>query len=88
MNVRRHSGARNVLVVFGQEDGRWELVVDDDGHGFDFTGRCAHTELDDDLRGPSVIKERVKLLGGELILDSDPHRGSRLEISLPGAVHA
>jgi signal transduction histidine kinase len=87
VNVRKHSGARNVLVVFGQENGRWELVVDDDGRGFDFTGRCSHSEMDGELRGPAVIKERVRVLGGELVLDSDPRRGSRLEITVPGAVH-
>jgi signal transduction histidine kinase len=86
-NVRKHSGARNVLVEFGQEKGRWELIVDDDGRGFNFTGRCGHTELDEEPRGPSVIKERVRLLGGELVLVSDPRRGARLEITVPGAAH-
>ena len=41
VNVRKHSGARNVSVSFGGRDGRWSLVIDDDGRGFNFTGRAA-----------------------------------------------
>jgi signal transduction histidine kinase len=85
VNVRKHSGARNVYIRFGREQNRWALVVDDDGRGFDFVGRRAHVELDEKLNGPSVIKERVRGLGGELAVDSEPARGARLEVTLPGA---
>ena len=33
-----------------------------------------------------VSKERVRQLGGTMILDSAPGRGSRLEISIPRSV--
>jgi signal transduction histidine kinase len=85
VNVRKHSGARNVYIRFGRERNRWSLVVDDDGRGFDFVGRRAHVELDEKVKGPSVIKERVRVLGGELAVDSEPARGARLEVMLPGA---
>jgi signal transduction histidine kinase len=39
VNVRKHSGARNVLVRVAARNGHWEVEVDDDGCGFDFTGR-------------------------------------------------
>jgi signal transduction histidine kinase len=88
VNVRKHSGAHTVEVRFNRLDSRWALTVDDDGFGFDFVGRRGHAELETVLKGPSVIKERVRLLGGELTLDSDPNRGARLEVTLPGAVQA
>jgi signal transduction histidine kinase len=83
VNVRKHSGARSVYVRFGAQNGLWKLVIDDDGRGFQFTGRLTLTELDDLHRGPAVIKERVRAIGGDLVIESSPGHGSRLEITVP-----
>ena len=83
VNVRKHSGARSVYVRFGAQNGLWKLVIDDDGRGFPFTGRLTLTELDDLHRGPTVIKERVRAIGGDLVVESSPGHGSRLEITVP-----
>ena len=83
VNVRKHSGARSVYVRFGAQNGLWKLVIDDDGRGFPFTGRLTLTELDDLHRGPAVIRERVRAIGGDLVIESSPGHGSRLEITVP-----
>jgi signal transduction histidine kinase len=83
VNVRRHSGARNVVVRFESNNGMWKLVVDDDGRGFDFSGRWSHAQLDAARKGPLVIKERVRAIQGELTVESLPGSGARLEITLP-----
>ena len=83
VNVRKHSGAQSVYVRFGAQNGLWKLVIDDDGHGFPFTGRLTLTELDDLHRGPTVIKERVRAIGGDMVIESSPGHGSRLEITVP-----
>ena len=83
VNVRKHSGAKSVYVRFGAQNGLWKLVIDDNGHGFPFTGRLTLTELDDLHRGPTVIKERVRAIGGDLAIESSPGHGSRLEITVP-----
>lgn len=88
VNIRKHSGARNVLVRFGSHNGAWRLVVDDDGAGFPFTGRHTQAELDADRRGPLVIKERVRSIGGELAIESTAGGGARLEITLPHSTRA
>jgi signal transduction histidine kinase len=59
------------------------LVVDDDGHGFDFSGHLKHDDLEIARRGPMVIKERVRSINGELTIDSVPEQGARLEITIP-----
>ena len=82
-NVRKHSGAQNVLVRFDATDEQWKLSVDDDGCGFRFTGCLTLAELDARRLGPMVIKERVRSIGGRLTIDSEPGGGSRLEITLP-----
>ena len=83
VNVRKHSGAQSVYVRFGAQNGLWKLVIDDDGRGFPFTGRLTLTELDDLHRGPAVIKERVRAISGDLVIESSPGHGSRLEITVP-----
>lgn len=83
VNVRKHSGAQHVVVRFSAHNGRWKLVVDDDGRGFPFAGRFDLAQLDAERKGPLVIKERARSLGGEFTVESTPGRGARLEITLP-----
>jgi signal transduction histidine kinase len=83
VNVRKHSKARKVLVRLGVADGEWTVVIEDDGSGFPFSGRLTQAELDAMGKGPVVIKERVRLIAGELTIESNPGRGSRLEIHVP-----
>jgi two-component system sensor histidine kinase DegS len=87
-NVRKHSRAKNVVITLGQgTDGQLKLAIADDGEGFGFRGRVTHTQLDASHRGPGVIKERVRLIGGELTIDSNPGHGARLEITIPDENH-
>jgi signal transduction histidine kinase len=82
-NIRKHSHARSVLVRFDAQDGNWRLIIDDDGRGFDFAGRLTQAELDATHKGPMIIRERVRSIGGELVVESGPGSGARLEITFP-----
>jgi signal transduction histidine kinase len=82
VNVRKHSGASNVLVRFASSDGKCKLIIDDDGKGFDFVGRVALDYLDAARKGPQVIKERVRNIGAELVIESLPGQGARLEVTV------
>jgi signal transduction histidine kinase len=82
-NVRKHSLANNVLVRLAGGEGYCQLVIEDDGRGFEFSGRFSQAQLEATRKGPRVIKERVRSIGGELVIDSMPGRGARLEISVP-----
>ena len=83
VNVRKHSKARQVLVRLGSRNGAWHVLIEDDGRGFPFAGRVSQVELDSMGKGPVVIKERVRLIEGELTIESSPGQGSRLEITVP-----
>jgi signal transduction histidine kinase len=83
VNVRKHSGAAQVLVQLDSWNGYWRLAIDDNGHGFPFSGCFSWADLEREGRGPLVIKEYVHLIHGELTLDSVPERGSRLVITIP-----
>jgi signal transduction histidine kinase len=83
VNIRKHSHARNVLVRFEAHEDNWLLMIDDDGRGFEFTGRLGQSELEARRLGPLVIRERVRTIGGELVVESGPGKGARLEITFP-----
>jgi len=83
VNVRKHSGAKQVLVQLLEVQGRWELIIEDNGIGFPFSGRVSQSELDSTARAPAIIRERVRLIHGELTIESKPGRGSRVEIRVP-----
>jgi signal transduction histidine kinase len=83
VNVRKHSGAHKVFVRCVPVDGHLKVTIDDDGRGFDFSGRLSFAELEANGKGPVVIKERLRSIGGELALESVPKHGARLEVLLP-----
>jgi len=81
VNVRKHSEARHAVVRFERKNGQWKLTIDDDGRGFPFSGRRSLSDLDQSFEGPEIVKERVHAIGGDLLIDSTPGRGSHLEIT-------
>ena len=82
-NVQRHSGASRVAVHLGKQAGKLEVRAEDNGSGFPFAGSFRLEELDLMRMGPVSIKRRVRLLGGELLLDSHPGQGCVLQIRVP-----
>jgi signal transduction histidine kinase len=83
VNVRKHSKARHALVRLSSSSSEWCLTLEDDGKGFPFSGRMTHDELDKIGKGPTIIKERVRLIEGGLTVESNPGLGTRLEIRVP-----
>jgi signal transduction histidine kinase len=83
VNVRKHSGARNVLVRLTGGERGCALLIEDDGTGFDFEGRLTREELDQRRLGPSIIKERARIAGAQLVIDSSRGTGTRIELTLP-----
>jgi signal transduction histidine kinase len=87
VNVRKHSHARNVLVSLTSGDGACRLVIEDDGCGFAFEGRLTATELEQRRIGPAVIKERARLAGAQLAVESSPGVGARVEVAFSEEVY-
>jgi signal transduction histidine kinase len=73
-NVARHAQASHVEVVAGVGDGRFTLIVDDDGVGL------SRTETPSGLEN---ARSRAAVLGGELELGPSPLGGVRLLWSVP-----
>jgi signal transduction histidine kinase len=83
VNVRKHSKAHHALVRLGSTNVHWNLSLEDDGKGFPFAGRFTQEQLDEIGKGPMIIKERVRLIAGQLTVESNPGQGTRLEIAVP-----
>ena len=80
VNVRKHSRAGNVLVRLTAGEGGCILVIEDDGVGFDFEGQLSGEELDRRRLGPAIIKERARIIGAHLTIESAPGAGARIEL--------
>jgi two-component system sensor histidine kinase DegS len=80
-NVRKHASARHVWITFRKPDGnRLELVVGDDGKGFD---PQAVRDPSRKSFGLASMRERVESLGGQLTLESQPGQGTRVMVAIP-----
>jgi signal transduction histidine kinase len=82
-NVRRHSGAGRVDVRLSSHEGTCRIEVADNGRGFDFCGRLDQAALQAARKGPRVVQERARTLGGHLEIESHPGKGARLAITIP-----
>ena len=81
-NVQKHSSATRVAVSVARSDSVLEIMIEDNGNGFPFSGRYTLDELELLRLGPLSIKRRVRTLGGDLTLDSKPGQGAGLKIRL------
>jgi len=81
-NVAKHAAATQVSVIVERRDAGVQLVVEDDGRGFDVEqiARRARTERRFGLAG---IQERAMLVGGSVTLESSPGQGTTLFVRLP-----
>ncbi|MDQ3328200.1 MAG: GAF domain-containing sensor histidine kinase [Chloroflexota bacterium] len=77
-NVRKHAAARNTTIRLDLESGQLRLLVRDDGRGFDH-----EVEQQDQGFGLMGMRERARLLGGDLAVESTDGRGTVLTVRLP-----
>jgi signal transduction histidine kinase len=64
-------------------DHKVEIKAEDNGSGFPFSGAFNLDELELLRLGPVSIKRRVRMLGGDLQLESRPGQGASLQIRIP-----
>jgi two-component system NarL family sensor kinase len=76
-NVVRHAQARQVAVQLIMTPDYVQLAIEDNGIGFD------PARVPPDRHGLVGMRERARLLGGMLELDSDSDRGTRVQVIVP-----
>jgi signal transduction histidine kinase len=78
-NIAKHSGARHAVVQLSRRGSGHELLVEvtDDGVGFDASvSHPGHLGL-------QTMTQRMVQLGGSLLVDSRPGRGTRVTATIP-----
>ena len=82
MNAVKHSEAESLEVSIRRDDGNIIISIEDDGIGFD-TSEIEQLKLKNKGFGLFNIKERLKLLGGKVEIESEPGRGTRVTVTAP-----
>jgi signal transduction histidine kinase len=77
-NVARHAGSKSAAVTLRPLDGGLQLAVVDKGVGFDPATQRQRPSL-----GLASMRERVRLLGGELDVESAPGNGTTIIAWVP-----
>ena len=75
-NAARHSHARSVVVAAGARDGQLILSIEDDGRGF-------NEEIEEQGYGLRNMRDRARLLGGQLSVESELGKGTRIRLTMP-----
>ncbi|MDP4242438.1 MAG: sensor histidine kinase [Bacteroidota bacterium] len=77
-NIARHANATTASVRLYHADGSLVLLVQDNGVGFD-----ANEKTDSPSLGLMGMRERAQLDGGTLLLESEPGKGTRVQLTMP-----
>ncbi len=77
-NIARHAQAETASVLLEQRPDRVRAIIEDDGVGFD-----PLASMNGERLGLYGMRERAKLLNGQLTIESSPGRGATIYIELP-----
>jgi signal transduction histidine kinase len=80
-NICKHAQASHITLFFFIQEGYLHMSIGDDGIGMLMAPQLA--TLDGYQQGLLGMRERVKLLGGHLSLESALGKGTRIDVELP-----
>lgn len=80
-NAMRHAQAQQVVITAGLNRGNLHLTIQDDGQGFSSPSNNAGYGLRN-------MRDRARLLGGELTLETQPGQGTRITLVTPWEAEA
>ncbi|MEX0653105.1 MAG: PAS domain S-box protein [Phycisphaeraceae bacterium] len=81
LNVVKHASVDHARIILQRGDGQLRVAVDDRGAGFDIQTHYARAERSG--YGLFSLQERLELLGGQVRIDSEPGKGTHVEILVP-----
>jgi len=77
-NAAKHSGASIVDILLTKTDNSVELIISDPGCGFDVDNEKMNRGL-----GFISMRERLRLVNGDIRIQSKPSKGTQINISVP-----
>jgi len=81
-NVLEHSEAKNVSIKLGCDEQKCEMIIEDDGKGFDVS-KLTRVESSGRGAGLFTMRERLHLAGGEGFVESEQGSGTRVIARIP-----
>jgi signal transduction histidine kinase len=82
-NLRKHARTKWVSVELGRRDREVYLEVSDGGRGFDLAALDTLGGGPGERVGLAGMRERVSMLGGELVVKSRPDAGTSIAATIP-----
>ena len=82
-NIRKHAHARRVEVIFSFDTHQVQVMVLDDGIGFDIQSPAPDAVLH---FGLSILRERAEMIGARLEIRSSPGQGTKILLFIPRLV--
>lgn len=79
-NVAKHARAKEVRITFESTERRVRLIIADDGVGFDVG--ASQRNSDTPHWGMLTMQERAAAIGGTVLVDSAPDRGTRVVVEI------
>lgn len=76
-NVAKHSGAKRMVLRIHRQGSQLAVMVEDDGRGFD------PAQAGRERNGLANMAHRMKEVGGECRIVSQPGKGARIEFGIP-----
>lgn len=80
-NIVKHSGVKSANVILTAVDQHLVLTISDPGRGFD--PEILNSPVKKGGLGLVSLRERVRAIGGDLVIDSAPGRGCRFTLTVP-----
>jgi signal transduction histidine kinase len=81
-NIAKHARTRFAAITASREKGHLVLTITDRGGGFD-VDHVTTIDVKERGMGLTAMDERVRILGGDLHIHSQPGEGTRISIALP-----
>jgi signal transduction histidine kinase len=81
-NIVRHAQASRVDILFRIEAGEINLVIQDDGRGFNVPDRLVSLARSGHF-GLVGMTERIEAIGGQLAMHSEPGSGTTIQVTVP-----
>jgi signal transduction histidine kinase len=79
-NVSSHASASRISVIVMWQNKKIQLIVEDDGCGFDYL--LIRKDIEHCV-GLISMEERIALLGGTLRIESVPQKGTTVRAEIP-----
>src|SRR5713101_771855 len=82
-NVEKHSSATSVMIHATHHDSSWIIRIRDNGRGFTQDNKTSATSPNPSGLGLTTMKERARLIGGSLEIQSSLNEGTVIVFEIP-----